>query len=257
MLASIGSLLVIELCGILVGFTLALTGSGGSTLGIPLLLYVVGVDDMHLVIGTSALALSVNAYTSLIPHARAGNVLWRDGVIFAMTGVAGALAATELGKRVDSGTLIILFAILMLAVAMVMLHRSLQQPDNHDEQPVSHRKLRLSSTGLASGTVAGFFGVGGGFIIVPSLILATRMATAKAIGTSLVGVGSFGLATAFSYAHAGWVDWPLAFKFIIGGIIGGWLGAQAVKKLSAKKGALDRIFAMALVTIAIYMMAAN
>lgn len=254
-MASIGSLLVIELCGILVGFTLALTGSGGSTLGIPLLLYVVGIDDMHLVIGTSALALSVNAYTSLIPHARAGNVLWRDGILFALTGVAGALAATELGKRVDSDTLIILFAILMLAVAAVMFHRSTQQPDNNLTRHVNHRKLRLTSTGLASGTVAGFFGVGGGFIIVPSLILATRMTTAKAIGTSLVGVGSFGLATAFSYAHAGWVDWPLAGKFIVGGIFGGWLGALAVKKLSAKKGMLDRIFSVMLVSIALYMMA--
>ncbi|MBX6421090.1 MAG: sulfite exporter TauE/SafE family protein, partial [Nevskia sp.] len=84
-------------CGALVGFSLALTGGGGSILAVPLLLYVVGVRDVHLVIGTSALAVAVNAYANLLAHARAGHVRWREGAVFAAAGVAGAAAGSELG----------------------------------------------------------------------------------------------------------------------------------------------------------------
>lgn len=240
------------LCGSIVGFSLALTGGGGSTLAVPLLLYVVGVRDPHVAIGTSALAVSVNAYANLIPHARAGNVHWRLGVLFTIAGVIGALAASEFGKLVNGTLLIGLFAGLMIAVAIVMLLRC-KVPDTHG-QPVKHLKLRLTGAGLGAGSLAGFFGVGGGFMIVPGLMFAARMNMLAAIGTSLFGVGSFGLATALNYARVGLVDWKLAGAFIVGGIAGGWLGTTAAHRLSKRNAALNIVFSAMIMAVAIYML---
>lgn len=241
------------LCGAIVGFALALTGGGGSTLAVPLLLYVVGVQNAHLAIGTSALAVAVNAYANLVPHARAGHVRWRAGVLFSVAGVVGALLASELGKWVNGQTLIGLFAGLMIVVALMMLRQRKAVPQIGDGD-VNHLDARLMSTGLGAGTIAGFFGVGGGFLIVPGLMLSSRMAIIEAIGTSLLGVGSFGLTTALNYARAGLVDWQLALLFIFGGVAGGWLGTLAAHRLAHTKGALNTVFACMIMAVAMYML---
>jgi len=156
------SLLAI-LCGSLVGASLALIGGGGSILAVPLLLYVVGVRDPHLAIGTSALAVSLNAFANLVPHARAGHVHWREAAVFAVAGVLGAFAGSSLGKWLDGQRLLVLFAGLMLVVAALMLRP--RAATATDVPP--HRFPRLGGIGLLTGGVAGFFGIGGGFLIVP------------------------------------------------------------------------------------------
>src|SRR5699024_4254535 len=101
----------------------------------------------------------------------------------------------------------------------------------------------------------GFFGVGGGFVIVPGLMLAARMDMINAVATSLFGVGSFGLATALNYARAGLVDWHLAVMFILGGVGGGWLGVIAANRLAARRGALHVLFSAMIMAVALYMLA--
>ncbi|TAM11178.1 MAG: sulfite exporter TauE/SafE family protein [Nevskiaceae bacterium] len=244
-------------CGGLVGFSLALTGGGGSTLAVPLLLYVVGIQDAHMAIGTSALAVAVNAYANLIPHARAGHVRWRMGLVFTATGIVGAFLGSELGKVVDGRHLIGLFAMLVLVVAVFMVRPKPKcaagQPPLAQPPPPA-LPARLSASGLGAGAIAGFFGVGGGFLIVPGLMLAARIPIIDAIGTSLFGVGSFGLTTAFNYARSGMIDWPIAGLFIFGGIAGGWLGAIAARHLSTRHGALNWIFAGLIFAIGVYML---
>ena len=107
--------------GALVGFSLGLVGGGGSILATPLLLYVVGVAQPHIAIGTGALAVSVNAFANLAGHARAGNVRWRCAVIFAVVGTFGAFAGSSLGKLVDGNRLLFLFGLVMVAVGAMML----------------------------------------------------------------------------------------------------------------------------------------
>lgn len=101
---------------------------------------------------------------------------------------------------------------------------------------------------------SGFFGIGGGFLIVPALILATGMPMINAIGSSLLAVGSFGLATALNYAASGLVDWPIAFEFIAGGVIGGILGMLLANRLSSGKNTLNRIFAGLIFVVAAYVL---
>lgn len=242
------------LCGGFVGFALALTGGGGSTLAVPLLLYVVGIHDPHLAIGTSALAVSVNAYANLIPHARAGHVRWRAGAVFAAAGVVGAIVGSELGKLVGGQQLIALFAGLMIVVALLMLHRGNGPEQPTDGNGVTYLNTRLTGTGMGAGTLAGFFGVGGGFVIVPGLMVAARMDMIYAIGTSLFGVGSFGLATALNYARSGLVNWVVAAQFILGGVAGGWLGTLVAARLSHARGALNLVFSGLIMAVAVYML---
>ncbi|HSN00645.1 MAG TPA: sulfite exporter TauE/SafE family protein [Rudaea sp.] len=241
-------------CGGLVGFSLALTGGGGSILAVPLLLYVVGMRDAHLAIGTSALAVAINAYANLIPHARAGHVRWRAAFVFTAMGIVGAFAGSELGKWVDGRRLIGLFAVLMLVVAALMIRPRRRLATADPAAAPERLDLRLSATGLGAGAIAGFFGIGGGFLIVPGLMLSARMEIIHAIGTSLFGVGSFGLTTAFNYARSGLVDWPVAIAFILGGVAGGWIGARAAHRLAARRGALNAIFAAMIFAVGMYML---
>lgn len=239
-------------CGVLVGFSLALVGGGGSILATPLLLYVVGVRDPHAAIGTSALAVSANAFANLVPHARAGHVRWRAAFIFAPAGVAGAWLGSSLGKIVDGQRLLVLFALLMLVVAALMLRG--RRAGGVDRYPLPHSGPRLAGIGLGTGALAGFFGIGGGFLIVPGMMAASGMEILYAIGTSLFAVGAFGLTTSINYALAGLVDWVLAAEFIGGGIVGGWLGALGAQRLSRTRGALHVVFAGVIVAVAVFML---
>jgi uncharacterized protein len=240
-------------CGSVVGFSLALIGGGGSILAVPMLLYVVGLHDPHRAIGTSALAVASNAFANLIPHARAGNVRWPAAFTFATAGVIGAFLGSSLGKIVDGERLLMLFAVLMLVIATLMLRG--RRGHDGTGYPRKYMFPRLGMVGLGAGTLAGFFGIGGGFLIVPGLVLASGMAMIDAIGTSLFCVGAFGTTAALNYAASGLVQWSLALEFIAGGVAGGWLGMASAQKLAKTRGALTVLFAAVIATVALFMLA--
>lgn len=110
---------------------------------------------------------------------------------------------------------------------------------------------------LVVGLLAGFFGIGGGFLIVPGLMLATGMPILSAVGSSLLSVGAFGTTTAITYALAGKVNWLIAIEYFGGGILGGWIGAMLATRLGAQKQLLTRIFAGVVFVVAIYMLYMN
>ena len=114
--------------------------------------------------------------------------------------------------------------------------------------------LRLVGTGLIVGFLSGFFGIGGGFLIVPAIMLGSGMATINAVGSSLVSVGAFGMTTAATYAMAGLVDWRVAAIFVMGGVAGGLAGVKLSMHLSEKRGALSRSFAVAVVFVAAFVL---
>ena len=240
------------LSGGLVGFILGLIGGGGSILSVPLMVYVVGVASPHVAIGTSALAVAANAFAGLMNHARKGAVKWPCGLVFSAAGVAGALAGSTVGKNFDGQKLLFLFALLMIVVAVLML-RGKGRISDPGVQLSKDNAPRLVGTGAATGLLSGFFGIGGGFLIVPSLLASTRMPIINAVATSLVAVTAFGIATAANYALSGLVDWGLALVFIGGGVIGTLLGAALSRKLASGM-ALTRIFAAVVIATALYML---
>ncbi|HVH37474.1 MAG TPA: sulfite exporter TauE/SafE family protein [Sphingomicrobium sp.] len=238
--------------GALVGFVLGLVGGGGSILAVPLLLYIVGVRDPHVAIGTSALAVAANAAMGLANHARHGKVKWRCALIFATAGIAGAFAGSSAGKAFDGHWLLFLFALVMILVGILMLRRRGTAGDP-DVRLGRENAPKLLGYGLGAGAFSGFFGIGGGFLIVPGLVAATGMPMINAIGSSLVGVTAFGLTTSFNYALSGLVDWLLAGAFIAGGLLGSIAGAKLARHLADKRGALTNLFAISLFAVAGYM----
>ena len=239
--------------GALVGFSLGLVGGGGSILAVPLMVYVVGVPDAHIAIGTSAIAVAANAAVNLSNHARGGTVRWACALTFAAAGIFGAFAGSALGKMLEGQKLLALFALLMLVIAFLMLktRSRVGLPDvkmNWTNMPA------IVGLGLATGTVSGFFGIGGGFLIVPALMLATGMSIMNAVSSSLVAVTAFGLTTAASYAYSGLISWGLAGLFVAGGVAGGLIGTRSARLLSERRGALNVLFAGVIIAVALYML---
>ncbi|HEV3501381.1 MAG TPA: sulfite exporter TauE/SafE family protein [Bradyrhizobium sp.] len=242
--------------GALVGFSLGLVGGGGSILAVPLMVYVVGVPDAHVAIGTSAIAVAANAAANLSNHARGRTVVWSCALTFAAAGIIGALAGSIFGKMLDGQKLLALFALLMLVIAVLML-KTRARIGLPDVKMDWANMPAIVGLGVATGTLSGFFGIGGGFLIVPALMLATGMSIMNAVSSSLVAVTAFGLTTAASYAWSGLISWGLAGLFIAGGIAGGLLGTRSAQLLSARRGALNIVFAAVIIAVALYMLARN
>jgi len=239
--------------GFLVGFSLGLIGGGGSILAIPLLIYFVGFDHPHLVIGTTALAVSINAFLNLIPHARKKNVIFKKGILFSIPGVIGVLIGAELGLLTPGKKLLFIFAILMVVIAVYMLKRKCVNESANPHGKVSYPKLL--GIGFMVGFASGYFGIGGGFLIVPGLIYSGALNIIQAVGTSLVSVGIFGLVTALRYSLSGDLNILITALYVIGGIVGGWIGAHFASKVSRRT--LTEIFAIIIILVAIYMLYMN
>jgi uncharacterized protein len=238
------------LSGALVGYSLGLLGGGGSILAVPLLLYAVGVRNPHVAVGTSSLAVGVNAMINLVPHTLAGHVRWRPAALFAAVGVVGATVGSSLGKEVPGRRLVLLFALLMIVLAAL-----LQRPLPTRTSRPRARLWTVSGTGFLAGALAGFFGIGGGFLVVPGLRFAAQIPMIEAIGSSLVAVTAFGFTTAASYAMSGLIAWAVTFEFVAGGMIGGLIGTAIAGWLALRRDALNRLIGAALVAVAAYMLA--
>jgi uncharacterized membrane protein YfcA len=237
-------------CGLVVGLSLGVIGGGGSVLAVPLLLHVVGVRDPHVAIGTSAFAVGVNALLNLLGHWRRGHVKWPCAATFAAAGVLGTVAGSQLGKSLDGQKLLFLFAFVMATVGLAMLkpRATAGDPAVHINPAIAARLLCI---GLLAGLVSGFFGIGGGFLIVPGLMFASGMPIINAIGSSLFAVSVFGFTTAVSYALSGLVDWSLALELVAGGIAGGIIGIRIAARLASRRRALEKVFAVVVLMLSV------
>ena len=170
----------------------------------------------------------------------------------------GAAIGAEAGKAFDGQRLLLLFGMLMVGVGLSMLRRrrGIELPDVRLTRDSAAVLLpRLIPTGLGVGLAAGFFGIGGGFLIVPGLIAATAMPLRIAVGTSLVVVAALGLTTATSYALSGFIDWTLVVLLIAGGIVGAFAGIALGRRLATHKGLLERFFAAVVILAGAYVLA--
>jgi uncharacterized protein len=237
--------------GSLVGFILGVIGGGGSILAVPLLVYVVGVKSPHVAIGTSSIAVALSAFANLIDHARRDHVCWPVAILFAISGVFGAALGSTLGKHTDGQRLLILFGMLMVAVAASMALKR-----EGGSKPQAHLDRRnapwVVGIGFVVGALSGFFGIGGGFLVVPGLVAATSMAMIVAVGSSLVSVTAFGLTTAANYALSDLIDWRLVLLFVGGGFAGGLAGGRLATTLAAKTRALSLVFAVVVAAVGVY-----
>jgi uncharacterized membrane protein YfcA len=239
------------LSGALIGLFLGTFGGGGSVLAAPLLLYAVGVSDPHLAIGTSAAAVAAIAMVSLAGHWRAGRVKWPCASLFALAGFIGSVIGSTLALRVPGEHLLLAFAFAMALIGLSMLRKPKSEGDP-DVHITPQLMARIAPMGLAAGGAAGFFGIGGGFLIVPGLMMATGMTLANAAASSLVSVAVFGAATASNYALHGEVDFRLAGLLLAGGAVGGGAGILLSRLLAGRVRTARTVFAVLIVVVAVY-----
>ena len=317
------TILLSLLSGALVGFTLGMIGGGGSILAVPLLIYVIGISNTHIAIGTSALAVAANSIVNMLYHKRKGHVNLKQGISFAIPGTIGTIIGTQLGLVTPSQSLLTLFGVFMIVISTKMLIEvniskdktktttqelfiGSKDNDNNDyainprssncyddtsditanigraNSPVitsnsrrltnnknnknltikiktrpfissihEKNKSQIVLTGLLVGLAAGYFGIGGGFIVVPVLMhTISGLSITNAIGTSLIPVSAFGSITAATYLISGEINWPIAILFMSGGIIGGLYGTKISSKVPKDK--LKKIFAILLIMVATY-----
>ena len=244
-------LVLAALSGGIVALLLTVFGGGGSVLAVPLLLYVVGVRDPHMAIGASAAGVSLNALTALAGQAKAGRVRWPCAVLFAAVGSAAAWIGSSAAKSIDGHQLLLAFAVAMAAVGLAML-----RPKKNDGDPGVRLNRGMTPRVVASsagvGVAAGFFGIGGGFLIVPGLMWATGMTLAAAQATSLLSVAAFGASTAVNYSLSGLIDWGVVAAMAVGGAAGTMAGLPLSKQLGDNTALGRRLFAGLILIVAVY-----
>ena len=239
--------------GTIVGFSLGLIGGGGSVLAVPLLLYVVGVKDAHIAIGTSALAVGIIAGINLLSHKKLGRIKIKKGLMFALPGIAGTLLGAQLGLWTPAEHLLAYFGVFMGIVGFLMIRKTaITQEFISKTSGLVLLKRNVSLSGFSVGVLAGYFGMGGGFLIVPTIMYSGGLNIVQAIGTSLISVSSFGLTTAARYLIAGQADIVLGIFLIVGGLVGGYLGTKVSERIPKEN--LSKVFAVLLFAVAAYIL---
>lgn len=248
------------LAGALTGLLLGLLGSGGSIITIPALIYLLDVEPKQ-AIAMSLGIVAITASITAVNHWRRGNVDVRVAIIFGLFGIAGTYAGTRLGVITPVAIQLTVFAVVMYAAAYRMF-----RPQQIEFKPVGaavvcgipgwerdcSALLQTVLLGLAVGALTGFVGVGGGFLIVPALVLLSRMPMKRAVGTSLVIV-AFNCFTGFAgYAGVVAINYPLMATFTAVAIVGSFFGAMLTHRFSAE--GLKRSFAVFLVFVASYIL---
>ncbi|MFJ9542491.1 sulfite exporter TauE/SafE family protein [Streptomyces sp. NPDC101225] len=211
---------------LLIGVALGILGGGGSILTVPVLVYLAGMGTKE-AIATSLFVVGVTSAAGVVPHARAGRVRWRTGLLFGVAGMSGAYAGGRLAEFIPGTVLLILFALMMIATAVAMIRGRRRTPGQTPrELPVGAVLLN----GVAVGLVTGLVGAGGGFLIVPALALLGGLRMPVAAGTSLlvIALQSFaGFAGHLSGAHIDWTSaGTVAATAVVGSLLGGHLAGR-------------------------------
>jgi uncharacterized membrane protein YfcA len=232
-----------------IGLSLGLIGGGGSIITVPMLVYVLGVPP-HDAIGMSLAVVGATALVSVFLHHRNRSVAWRTGMVFAAGGIVSSYLASKLTRLVSPPVLMLLFAGLMLVVATVMLTRRHRAEGHH----VPHLPRELAA-GFGVGALTGFLGVGGGFLIVPALVVFGGLGMKAAVGTSLFVIAINCAAGLVGHARQGGFDLKLTALVTAMAFGGTVLGAHLAHHVH--HAALRRIFAWFVVAVALYLVFRN
>ncbi len=209
---------------IAVGVALGMLGGGGSILAVPLLVYVAGTAPAE-AIATSLLVVGVTSVAALAPHALAGRIAWRTGLTFGLAAMVGAYVGGRLSGLLPGWLLLVLFAVMMLVTAVAMI-RGRRDVGDRPRPPLWASLLQGVGVGLVTGTV----GAGGGFLVVPALVLLGGLPMAAAVGTSLLVIAMNSAAGLAGHLHSVQLDWPFALAVtgtaVVGSVAGGLLAGR-------------------------------
>ena len=224
--------------GVAVGILLGLLGGGGSILAVPVLVYALGMD-LSEAIPTSLLVIGVASATGAIPKVRAKLVEWRLAAIFAATGIVGTLVGSVLGRHLPEAAVMIGFAIVMIIAGARMLRSTddVGTACKTGRSGIDWRRCapRSIPTGFGVGVLTGLFGVGGGFLIIPALVLLLGIEMSVAVGTSLVVIVANSAAGLIAQADGLGGNWPLKAAFAGAAIAGSLVAGKLSTRIDTDK----------------------
>lgn len=245
-----------------VGIVVGALGAGGGILSVPVLVYLLG-QEPHAASAGSLVIVGLTAVVSLMPRAREGHVRWRDGLVFGVVSSVGNVLGSRASLMVDAHMLMILFSVLLMAVGVFMVRKSCRMSQVGDAGTVAHATSSQtdrcglgepeSACATATGALTGFFGVGGGFAVVPMLVLALGFTMREASSTSLLVMiiaSAAGLMSRIGTSVS--IDWGIVIVFALASMIGGLVGAPASRRM--REVVLTRLFAGLLFIVATYTM---
>jgi uncharacterized membrane protein YfcA len=234
--------------GGLIGLSLGALGAGGSILTVPILVYAMGVP-VQVATGTSLAIVGLNAAAGAVDYVRRDRSLPALGLAFGTSGLLGAIGGVWLNHQVPGALILVLFSLLMLVAAFSMLRRSVvASAAAPSTQAIAW--ARLVPVGLGVGLLTGFFGVGGGFLIVPALVLVIGLPMQLAVGTSLLIIAVNALWGLLGNLQFGTLDWSLTAVFALGGVVGVLAGGKLAGRLPDR--ALRTAFALIIAGVAVY-----
>ncbi len=247
--------------GLVVGIALGALGGGGSMLTVPALVYLLG-EHPRAATRASLLIVGITALTGTVGHARDGRVRWLPGLVFGVVGIGGSLLGSRLNTLVNPNVLLLAFAVLMLVTSGAMLWRQHASGagESSSATPATvvsgalHQTARrvagIAVAGTVVGFLTGFFGVGGGFVVVPALVLALGFGMGEAVGTGLLVTA---INTVVALTARGWTapfDWHVVAPFTAAAMAGSLVGNRVASAVPA--ATLVRAFAVLLVCVAVY-----
>jgi uncharacterized membrane protein YfcA len=233
--------------GILIGVSLGALGGGGSILTVPALVYALG-ESAHAATTESLVIVGITSVVAAAGHARVRHVRWGSGMIFGLVGVASSYAGTALNRHVNPNALLLAFAVLLVAAAIGMLRGARAQA--RARAAGRNVALKIIIAGLAVGFLTGFFGVGGGFVIVPALVMVLGYDMPIAVGTSLLIIAINSAASLAARAGSEAFHWGVIVPFTVAAIAGSLGGKRVADQVPSTT--LAKAFAALLVTVAGY-----
>ncbi len=241
------------LSGFLSGGALGMTGGGGSILAVPMLVYVVG-ENVHLAIGTSLIAVGVTSLISSVSYMKQSLVKFKIALLMASPGIVSTYLGAWLNKGIKGPVLLLVFALLMIYIGYLMFRRKKETVPSASGEQVRYGRILL--LGFITGLASGFFGIGGGFLLVPALYLGARLSMKESVATSLFIIFLFGVFGLVSYEVQGrHIDLVISTVFVVGGAVGGVLGALIAKRTDQNK--LRKIFSVFIILIGLAMFIEN
>lgn len=213
---------------LVIGVTLGLLGGGGSILTLPMLVYVMSVDAKP-AIASSLFVVGVTSFVGTLGHARAGRVKWHVGGLFGISGMAGAFAGGKVAAFVPGTLLLLGFGAMMLLTSFAMI-RGRREGADDGGRPVS--VVKALALGASVGFVAGMVGAGGGFLVVPSLVLIGGLAMKEAVATSLLVITMQSVAGFAGHVTHVALDWPLLAVVTGAAVVGSLFGARLTKRFA-------------------------
>ena len=241
--------------GLTIGILLGLLGGGGSILAVPALVYGVGTP-LAVAVPTSLLVVGISSATAVLPRLRQGQVAWRIAGVFGTAGAGAAFAGAAVNRLLDPRVVLVGFAALMVAAGVRMLREQL--PVGGDcalpGGGVNWRGClpKAIGSGVVVGFLTGLFGVGGGFLIIPALVLLLGLSMTVAVGTSLVIIVINSVAGFAAHAGDAALDYRIALAFTAAAVVGSLASARVASRLPAER--LRRWFAYLVFAVAAFVM---